>query len=205
VWTGRAGQLFTGIVEEIGEITAVAELPNAARITVRGPLAASDAGHGDSIAVNGVCLTVVSLGEQEFTVDVVNETLLRSSLAKTQRGDRVNLERSVAAGDRLGGHIVQGHVDGTGTLRSRDASGLTCFDVDPGSVTVDGVSLTVVDVTDRGFSVALIPTTLSDTTLGLRRPGDVVNIEVDVLAKYVHSMVGRYLSGQTGAVPQEGQ
>jgi riboflavin synthase len=206
--------LFTGIVEEIGEITAVAELPNAARITVRGPLAASDAGHGDSIAVNGVCLTVVSLGEQEFTVDVVNETLLRSSLAKTQRGDRVNLERSVAAGDRLGGHIVQGHVDGTGTLRSRDASGLTCFDVDPGltgylvekgSVTVDGVSLTVVDVTDRGFSVALIPTTLSDTTLGLRRPGDVVNIEVDVLAKYVHSMVGRYLSGQTGAVPQEGQ
>lgn len=210
--------MFTGIVEEIGEITAVTELPDAARITVRAPLVASDAGHGDSIAVNGVCLTVVSptgsSAGQEFTVDVVNETLRRSSLAKAQQGDRVNLERSVAVGDRLGGHIVQGHVDGTAVLRSRDAAGLTGFDVDhglrrylveKGSVTVDGVSLTVVDVTDQGFTVALIPTTLADTTLGQRRPGDVVNIEVDVLAKYVDSMVARYVSGQTGVVSQEGQ
>lgn len=197
--------MFTGIVEEIGEITAVTELPGAARITVRGPLVTSDAGHGDSIAVNGVCLTVVSLDGPEFTVDVVNETLLRSCLAKAQQGDRVNLERSVAVGDRLGGHVVQGHVDGTGVLRSRDESGLTSFDVDPdltgylvekGSVTVDGVSLTVVDVAGAGFSVALIPTTLSDTTLGARQQGDRVNIEVDVLAKYVRSMVERYATAQ---------
>jgi riboflavin synthase len=197
--------VFTGIVEEIGEIVAITELPDAVRLTVRGKVVTSDAGRGDSIAVNGVCLTVVAIEQDTFTVDVVHETLLRSSLAKAHIGDRVNLERSVAVGARLGGHIVQGHVDGTGVLRSRDAAGLTMFDVDSvlvrylvekGSVTVDGVSLTVVSVGEAEFSVALIPTTLADTTLGAREPDDVVNLEVDVLAKYVDRMVVHYTRGR---------
>lgn len=197
--------VFTGIVEEVGEIVAVTKLPNAARLAVRGNVVTADVDRGDSIAVNGVCLTVVSVEGDIFTVDVVHETLLRSSLARAHTGDRVNLERSVAVGARLGGHIVQGHVDMTGVLRSRDAAGLTRFDMDPsmarylvekGSVTVDGVSLTVVGVGEGEFSVALIPTTLADTTLGAREPGDVVNIEVDVLAKYVDRMVGHYVLGR---------
>jgi riboflavin synthase len=189
--------VFTGIVEELGEITAVGPLPNAARLTVRGPVVTSDAKHGDSIAVNGVCLTVVEVSADSFTVDVVLETLSRSSLDKIQPGDRVNLERAAALGQRLGGHIVQGHVDGTGVLLSRDQAGLTRFGipaglsryvVEKGSITVDGVSLTVVESHDEEFSVALIPTTLELTTLGFREPGDVVNLEVDVLAKYVERL-----------------
>lgn len=189
--------MFTGIVEELGEITAVDPLPNAARLTVRGPIVTSDAKHGDSISVNGVCLTVVEVSADTFTVDVVLETLSRSSLDKVQPGDRVNLERAAAVGQRLGGHIVQGHVDGTGVLLSRDGNGLTRFGipsrlarylVEKGSITVDGVSLTVVDSLDEEFSVALIPTTLELTTLGFREPGDVVNLEVDVLAKYVERL-----------------
>jgi riboflavin synthase len=189
--------VFTGIVEELGEITAVAPLPNAARLTVHGPIVTSDAKHGDSISVNGVCLTVVEVAAGTFTVDVVLETLRRSSLDKVQPGDRVNLERAAALGQRLGGHIVQGHVDGTGVVLSRDGTGLTRFGipaklarylVEKGSITVDGVSLTVVDCLDEEFSVALIPTTLELTTLGLREPGDVVNLEVDVLAKYVERL-----------------
>jgi riboflavin synthase len=189
--------VFTGIVEELGEITAVGPLPNAARLTVRGPVVTSDAKHGDSIAVNGVCLTVVEVAADTFTVDVVSETLRRSSLDKIQAGDRVNLERAAALGQRLGGHIVQGHVDGTGVLLSRDEAGLHRFGipaalsrylVEKGSITVDGVSLTVVESLDEEFSVALIPTTLELTTLGFRMPGDVVNLEVDVLAKYVERL-----------------
>lgn len=196
--------MFTGIVEELGEVTAVAELPDAARLTVSGPLVTSDAKHGDSISVNGVCLTVVEVSGGAFTVDVVGETLRRSSLAKVQAGDRVNLERAAAVGQRLGGHIVQGHVDGTGALLSRDESGLTRFSVprklsryivEKGSITVDGVSLTVVDVRDEEFSVALIPTTLELTTLGTREPGDAVNLEVDVLAKYVERLATPHLVG----------
>lgn len=194
--------MFTGIVEELGEITAVEEQPNAARLTVRGPLVTSDARHGDSIAVNGVCLTVVDVSDGTFTVDVVHETLQRSSLDKVAVGDRVNLERAAALGQRLGGHIVQGHVDGTGVLLSRDGSGLTRFGVpaalsrylvEKGSITVDGVSLTVVDSLAEEFSVALIPTTLELTTLGFRGPGDIVNLEVDVLAKYVERLAAPHL------------
>lgn len=190
--------MFTGIVEERGEIVAVEQLPEAARLTVAGPLVTSDAKHGDSISVNGVCLTVVDVSAGAFTVDVVHETLLRSSLAKAHAGDQVNLERAMALGDRLGGHIVQGHVDGTGIFLSRDDAGLTTFElpgnlsryvVEKGSIAIDGVSLTVAGLAGNQFTVALIPTTLSLTTLGQRQPGDVVNLEVDVLAKYVERLL----------------
>ncbi|HET9139731.1 riboflavin synthase [Actinophytocola sp.] len=189
--------MFTGIVEELGEITAVDLLPDVARLTVHGPVVTSDAHPGDSIAVNGVCLTVVEATAGSFTVDVVHETLRRSSLDKVQAGDRVNLERAAALGQRMGGHIVQGHVDGVGVLRGRDDNGLTWFSVPAaltryivakGSITIDGASLTVVDVTADEVSIALIPTTLELTTLGFRQPGDLVNLEVDVLAKYVEKL-----------------
>ncbi|MFO7190876.1 MULTISPECIES: riboflavin synthase [Thermocrispum] len=199
--------MFTGLVEEVGEIVGIDEVPNAARLTITGPTVTTDAGHGDSIAVNGVCLTVVDVAGTSFTVDVVHETLERTNLAKARVGDRVNLERAAAVGDRLGGHIVQGHVDGVGTFVDRDPSGVTRFTlpaglhryvVEKGSIAVDGVSLTVVSVTDPGeggepaeFSVALIPTTLEMTILGGLVPGDPVNIEVDVLAKYVERLIGR--------------
>ncbi|HEX3778967.1 MAG TPA: riboflavin synthase [Pseudonocardiaceae bacterium] len=195
--------MFTGIVEERGEVVEVEQLPDAARLTVAGPLVTADARHGDSIAVSGVCLTVVEVAGGRFTVDVVHETLQRSSLAKVHVGDHVNLERAMAVGDRLGGHLMQGHVDGTGVFLSRDTAGLTTFAlpkrlaryvVEKGSVAVDGVSLTVVAVGDDQFSVALIPTTLSLTTLGEREPGDLVNLEVDVLAKYVERLAGPHLS-----------
>ena len=204
--------MFTGIVEELGEITAVEQLPDAARLTVRGPIVTSDARHGDSISVNGVCLTVVEVSDGSFTVDVVDETLRRSSLDKVQARDRVNLERAAAVGQRLGGHIVQGHVDGTGVFRSRDAAGLTRFGVparlsryivEKGSITVDGVSLTVVDSQDDEFSVALIPTTLELTTLGFRKPGDIVNLEVDVLAKYVERLATPHLEALVRTVSSE--
>ncbi|KAA2261805.1 riboflavin synthase [Solihabitans fulvus] len=204
--------MFTGIVEELGEVVAVEQLPDAARLTVSGPVVTSDAGHGDSIAVNGVCLTVVEVSGGAFTVDVVQETLRRSSLDKVHEGDRVNLERAVAVGQRLGGHIVQGHVDGTGVLLSRDETGLTRFAlphrlaryiVEKGSITVDGVSLTVVEVTDEEFSVALIPTTLELTTLGAKQAGDIVNLEVDVLAKYVERLTTPHLAAGVKRRPED--
>jgi riboflavin synthase len=189
--------VFTGIVEELGEVTAVEQVPNAARLTVRGPVVTADAGHGDSIAVSGVCLTVVDVAGGEFTVDVVYETLQRSSLAKVNVGDSVNLERATPAGGRLGGHIMQGHVDGTGVYLSRDAQGLTKFAlpravsryvVEKGSIAIDGISLTVAAIDGDEMSVALIPTTLELTTLGRNEPGDLVNLEVDVIAKYVEKL-----------------
>ncbi|MFD1151454.1 riboflavin synthase [Saccharothrix hoggarensis] len=203
--------MFTGIVEELGEVVAVADLPDAARVTIAGPLVTSDAKHGDSISVNGVCLTVVDVAGGAFTADVMRETLLRSSLAKVAAGDKVNLERAAAVGQRLGGHIVQGHVDGTGVVLARDKaehwevvhiglpSGLARYVVEKGSITVDGVSLTVVSVSDgedgqtARFTVSLIPTTLELTTLGRRGPGDHVNLEVDVLAKYVERLAAPHL------------
>ncbi|MBN9740167.1 riboflavin synthase [Amycolatopsis sp. A1MSW2902] len=195
--------MFTGIVEEVGEVTAVEQLTDAARLTVRGPLVTSDAGHGDSIAVSGVCLTVVTVSGGEFTVDVVNETLQRSSLAKVAVGDAVNLERATPAGGRLGGHIMQGHVDGTGVFVSRDERGVTTFSLPPalsryvvekGSIAVDGVSLTVASIAEDRFSVALIPTTLEVTTLGRRQEGDHVNLEVDVVAKYVEKLTAPHVA-----------
>ena len=203
--------MFTGIVEELGEIVGVTDLPDAARLTVSGPLVTSDAKHGDSIAVNGVCLTVVEVADGAFTADVMRETLVRSSLAKVATGDRVNLERAAAVGQRLGGHIVQGHVDGTGTVLARETTehweivhiglppSLARYVVEKGSITVDGVSLTVVTITDDEFTVSLIPTTLELTTLGRRGNGDAVNLEVDVLAKYVERLTLPHLR-DTGAV-----
>ncbi|GGM71262.1 riboflavin synthase subunit alpha [Longimycelium tulufanense] len=198
--------MFTGIVEERGEVLAVEQLPDAARLTVSGPLVTVDAKHGDSIAVNGVCLTVVDVAGGAFTADVMAETLRRSSLAKVGAGDPVNLERAAAVGQRLGGHIVQGHVDGTGVVWSREPAEhwelmrigmpdrLARYVVEKGSIAVDGVSLTVVEVGDSEFTVSLIPTTLELTTLGLRQPGDLVNLEVDVLAKYVERLAVPHLS-----------
>jgi len=194
--------VFTGIVEELGEITAVEEMPDAARFTVSGPVVTEGAGHGDSIAVNGVCLTVVELGDGSFTADVMAETLKRSSLGALRPGSRVNLERPMALGGRLGGHLVQGHVDGTGTVLERTPAEhwelvkislpaeLARYVVEKGSITVDGISLTVVEAGADFFTVSLIPTTLALTTLGVKQPGEPVNLEVDVIAKYVERMLG---------------
>ncbi|MEU4498971.1 riboflavin synthase [Streptomyces sp. NBC_00210] len=194
--------MFTGIVEELGEVTAVENLGDSSRFRLRGPLVTEGAKHGDSIAVNGVCLTVVDFGDGEFTADVMAETLNRSSLGALQEGSRVNLERPMAVGDRLGGHIVQGHVDNVGTVLERKPSenweivkislpaDLTRYVVEKGSITVDGVSLTVVDAGPDYFTISLIPTTLALTTLGIKQPGDPVNLEVDVIAKYVERLLG---------------
>ncbi|MFJ2302725.1 riboflavin synthase [Streptomyces sp. NPDC087787] len=194
--------MFTGIVEELGEVTAVEDLGDAARFRLRGPVVTEGARHGDSIAVNGVCLTVVEHEGDEFTADVMAETLKRSSLGVLTTGSRVNLERPTAVGARLGGHIVQGHVDGTGTILERTPSehweivkislpaDLARYVVEKGSITVDGISLTVVEAGDAHFTVSLIPTTLALTTLGLKQPGDPVNLEVDVVAKYVERLLG---------------
>ncbi|MFD0418559.1 riboflavin synthase [Streptomyces sp. NPDC127108] len=193
--------MFTGIVEELGEVTAVENLGDASRFRLRGPVVTDGAKHGDSIAVNGVCLTVVEHEDDEFTADVMAETLDRSSLGVLVPGSKVNLERPTAVGDRLGGHIVQGHVDGTGTIVDRKPSdnweivkvslpeGLARYVVEKGSITVDGVSLTVVDAGADHFTISLIPTTLALTTLGIKQPGDPVNLEVDVIAKYVERLL----------------
>lgn len=197
--------MFTGIVEELGEIVGKEELVDAARFTVSGPIVTSDAGHGDSIAVNGVCLTVVDvLPDGGFTADVMQETLNRSSLGALQVGSRVNLERAASLGSRLGGHLVQGHVDGTGTIVGRTPSenwtvvrigmptSVARYVVEKGSITVDGVSLTVsalgVDSGEHWFEISLIPTTLDLTTLGRACAGTSVNLEVDVIAKYVERL-----------------
>ena len=193
--------MFTGIVEELGSVVAVEPLADAARLRIRGALVTSDAVHGASIAVNGVCLTVIETGDGEFTADVMAETLDRSSLGVLRAGSPVNLERPVTLQSRLGGHLVQGHVDGTGRILSRTPSehweivrislpdDLGRYVVEKGSITVDGVSLTVVEADRDWFSVSLIPTTLELTTLGATSVGDPVNLEVDVVAKYVERML----------------
>jgi riboflavin synthase len=205
--------VFTGIVEELGEVVAWEDLADAARLTVRGPTVTSDAGHGDSISVNGVCLTVVDSTDGAFTADVMKETLTRSSLGALRVGSPVNLERAVRMQDRLGGHVVLGHVDGTGevlekrpdehwtVVRVALPAGLDRYVVEKGSITVDGISLTVTAVTPEWFEVSLIPTTLALTTMGPKGPGDPVNLEVDVLAKHVEKLL---LAGvrPAGAVPE---
>lgn len=214
--------MFTGIVEELGEVVAVERLPDAARLTVRGPVVTAQARRGDSVAVNGVCLTVTDAAEKTFTADVMAETLRRTSLGTLQPGAPVNLERPVALGGRLGGHLVQGHADGTGVIVSRSPAEhwdvvrislpaeLARYVVHKGSVTVDGVSLTVSGLGDAGpggqpqpwFEVSLIPTTLELTTLGRLAPGRPVNLEVDVIAKYVESFLGTGREpGPAGAGP----
>lgn len=205
--------MFTGIVEELGEIVAREQSADAARLTIRGKVVTSDAGHGDSIAVNGVCLTVVDVIDDAFTVDVMGETLRRSSIGGLEPGSRVNLERAAAVNSRLGGHIVQGHVDGTGTILARTPEdnwevvrislpdAIARYVVEKGSITVNGISLTVsglgradtaaADGNRDWFEVSLIPTTLTLTDLGASTPGTVVNLEVDVIAKYVERLQQR--------------
>ena len=196
--------MFTGIVEELGTVEALDLLEgDAARLTIRGPKVTEDAGHGDSIAVNGCCLTVVETGDGTFTADVMRETLERTSLGRATKGAQVNLERAIAAHERLGGHIVQGHVDGVGTIASRTPSehwenvrvaapaNILRYVAEKGSIAIDGVSLTVTDVDDATgtFGVSLIPTTLELTVLGRNQVGDTVNLEVDVIAKYVDRLL----------------
>jgi riboflavin synthase len=193
--------MFTGIVEELGSVVSVSDTGDGVRLRVRGPLAVSDATHGASIAVNGVCLTVVEHDAETFTADVMAETLRASSLGGLVDGSPVNLERPVRLADRLGGHLVQGHVDAVGTVAARTPSQhwevvriaapgeLLRYVVPKGSVAVDGISLTVVEVDEGSFTVSLIPTTLALTTLGSADVGSPVNLEVDVMAKYAEKLL----------------
>jgi riboflavin synthase len=201
--------MFTGIIEELGEIVALSHGEDgSARVTVRGPLAVSDAKSGDSISVSGVCLTAVELDPEHFSADVMGQTLAMSNPDQWAVGRTVNLERAAAVGDRLGGHIVQGHIDGTsrvvdvrneGSWRvlrfSLDAAHAPLV-VDKGSIAIDGISLTVSAAGDDWFEVSLIPETLTRTTLGGRRVGDLVNIETDILARHV-ARLARFGTGES--------
>jgi riboflavin synthase len=206
--------VFTGIVEDLGEVEAIEHAGDSARVFIRSAKVTEDARPGDSIAVNGVCLTVTGLiggpraagaapaPPRGFAADVMGETLKRSSLAAIAPGTKVNLERSVRLEDRLGGHLVQGHVDDTATIIGREPReqwevvrislppGLARYVVHKGSITVDGISLTVSAISQESFEVSLIPETLKRTTLGFKQPGEVVNLEVDVIAKYVEKLIG---------------
>jgi len=210
--------MFTGIIEELGRIERVDRTSDAARLTVRGPLVVDGVGHGDSIAVNGVCLTVVERTESTFTADVMAQTLSMSTLADAIAGSPVNLERAALVGDRLGGHIVQGHIDGTSTvlsitpgdawrvLRFSLSRALAPLVVGKGSIAIDGVSLTVSNIStaealDQWFEVSLIPETLTATTLGAREVGDQVNLETDILARHVERMLALAAAASTAAVP----
>jgi riboflavin synthase len=196
--------MFTGIIEEIGRIESFAD----GRVRIAASTVLEDAHLGDSIAVSGCCLTVVACGDGWWEADVSDETIARTSLARHRVGSMVNLERAVRSQDRLGGHLVQGHVDAVGEiitpvpdLHVRVGEELMTYLVEKGSVTVDGISLTVVDVLPDGFTVAIIPHTAAVTTLGARQPGDLVNIEVDVIAKYVERMVRPFVHAGRGASP----
>ena len=206
--------MFTGIVEELGTVEAVEHGEQSARLTVRGPLVASDAVHGASIAVDGVCLTVTEHDAERFTVDVMLETLRRTALGRLVPGARVNLERAVRSDGRFAGHVVQGHVDGVGEVLAREPgdrwevvtvglpAALAPYVVEKGSIAVDGVSLTVTALDDHApsFSVSLIPTTLELTTLGHRAVGEPVNLEVDVLAKYVERLLAARTDPRTATL-----
>ena len=193
--------MFTGIIEELGTVTAWVPSVDAARVTVRAPLAVSDAKHGDSISVSGVCLTVVDQGDDWFTADVMAESIAMSTLGSLTPGTLVNLERAAKVGDRIGGHIVQGHIDGTSEILSRTdgsawrvvrltlARELAGLVARKGSIAIDGISLTVSAVGDNWFEVSLIPETLEATTLGARAVGDLVNIETDILARQVQRLI----------------
>ncbi|GAA3742852.1 riboflavin synthase [Salinactinospora qingdaonensis] len=198
--------MFTGIVEELGEVTAITPVGDspgeAARITIHAPTVTSDLAHGDSVAVEGVCVTVTDISGASFSADVMKETLDRSHLGALQPGTPVNLERAAHVSARIGGHIVQGHVDGIGHIIERTPgtewesvrialpAHLSRYVVEKGSIAVDGISLTVAALDADSFTVGLIPTTLDRTTLGRKEPGAALNLEVDVLAKYVERLIG---------------
>lgn len=193
--------MFTGIVEELGTVTEADVTDSGARFTIRGPRVTSDLDIGDSIAINGTCLTAVAITGDTFDVELVVETLNRTSLGRVTTGSGVNLERAMPASGRFDGHVVQGHIDGVGTVAAVVPEGngkrigidldvsLLKYVVEKGSITLDGVSLTVASLTDTGVEVALIPHTLEVTTLGTRQVGDQVNVEVDILAKYVERLM----------------
>ncbi len=203
--------MFTGLIEEVGEIVAVAPSGDGARVTVRSPLVVEDAAHGASISVSGVCLTVVGWGSDWFEADVMQETLDVTTIGAKEPGTRANVERALRADARLGGHIVQGHVDGTSTVlqvRPGDEWRVIRFDLDPehaplvvkkGSIAIDGVSLTVSDAGRDWFEVSLIPETLEATTLGELEVGDQVNIETDILARHIARLAE---FGGTGTGPE---
>ncbi len=194
--------MFTGLVADLGTVTAIDATADGVRLAVRTALA-PEISEGDSVAVNGVCLTATAIADGRFSADVMHETLRRSSLAEVAEGAEVNLELPLRASDRLGGHVVQGHVDGLGTITAVTEDGFARvveisapaetlrYVVEKGSIAVDGISLTVASVTDAAFSVSLIPETLERTNLGAAAPGQPVNLEVDVLAKYVEKLVAR--------------
>lgn len=194
--------MFTGIVQGMGRVAALERSADGARVTIETPLVA-ELQAGDSIAINGVCLTAVSLQNGSFAADAMNETLSRSSLGDLAAGSEVNLELPLRAADRLGGHVVQGHVDGLGRVAAVTDDGfsrrveieapadLLRYVIEKGSIAVDGVSLTVSALTDRSFTVSLIPETLKRTNLGRASVGDRVNLEVDLLAKYVEKLIRR--------------
>jgi riboflavin synthase len=196
--------VFTGLVQDLGTIEELERSGSGARLTISASLT-GELRAGDSVAVNGVCLTAAAVHDHRFYADVMNETLERSTLGATEKGDRVNLELPLRASDRLGGHVVQGHVDGLGEvveavddglarrIRIAASASLLRYLVEKGSIAVDGVSLTVVEVDDRSFTVSLIPETLARTTLGSAEPGRLVNLEVDVLAKYLEKATRSWL------------
>ena len=193
--------MFTGIVEELGSVVAIEEQPDAKRITFAGPLVTSDVHRGDSIAVNGACLTAVEISDSTFTADVMHETLRLTALGSLSVGSPVNLERAMNAATRFGGHMVLGHVDGVGSIVSREPSSnwewvtiaipseLLKYVVLKGSITIDGISLTVNEVTSSTVSFSLIPETLRLTTLGQKQAGDPVNVEVDIMAKHIEKLI----------------
>lgn len=193
--------MFTGIIEELGKVAAIEKQPDAIRLTIACKGVLSDLKRGDSISCSGTCLTAIEIDENGFTADVMLETIRRSSLDGVNVGDPINLERAMSAATRFGGHIVQGHVDGVGEVVSREKSDnwdwvkirlpkeLMKYVVHKGSITLDGISLTVNDIADDVIAVSLIPETLKVTTLGYKNPGDKVNVEADVLAKHVEKLM----------------
>lgn len=193
--------MFTGIIEELGKITAIEQQKDAARFTIAGKIVTSDLKRGDSISVSGTCLTAIEISPEEFTADVMHETLRLSSLGSAKVGDVVNLERAMTAATRFGGHVVLGHVDGVGEFVSREKSenwdwvkisipeNLMKYVVHKGSITLDGISLTVNEIVGNVIALSLIPETLRVTTLGYKNPGDRVNVEVDVMAKHIERLL----------------
>jgi len=193
--------MFTGIIEEIGKVAKIQRTANSYVLTIEAKKILQDVHLGDSIAVNGVCLTVTSFSGEQFTVDVMPETVKATSLNNVQSGTKVNLERAMAAGGRFGGHFVSGHADGTGVIKRKQALENAIYyeiEADPevlryvivrGSIAVDGTSLTVFDVSDSNFTLSLIPHTLSETVIGLKGPGDIVNLECDMIGKYVSHFI----------------
>lgn len=196
-------EIFTGIIEELGTINNIERGTNSSRINVQASKVVEDAHIGDSIAINGVCLTVTSYSAGHFVADVMAETLAKTNLNELSSGKRVNLERAVRLGDRMGGHLVQGHVDGVGTIseqqkldiatlfRIKAPPEVLAYVVKKGSIAIDGISLTVVDVSADSFSVSLIPHTAAMTTLGFKKPGDTVNLETDIIGRYIEKLIAR--------------